>query len=106
MQGPKIWLLASALAAVGVFTLNSAPVEARPAVTIYATVAPPPPRAERVPPPRRGYVWAPGYWKWSHHRYVWAPGTWMRARPGYHYAAPRWERDGRRWRYHGGDWRR
>lgn len=107
MQGPKIWLLASALAMAGAFTLNSTPVEARPpVVTIYATTAPPPLRTERMPPPRRGYVWAPGYWNWAHNRYVWQAGHWERARRGYHYAPPRWTPEGKRWRYYGGGWRR
>lgn len=106
MQGPKIWLLASALAMVGAFTLNSAPVEARPVVTIYATTAPPPLRAERMPPPRHGYVWAPGYWNWAHNRYAWQPGHWVRARHGYHYAPPRWAPEGKRWRRYDGGWQR
>jgi hypothetical protein len=37
-----------------------APVIASAQIDI--TVAPPEPRAEVVPGPRAGYVWAPGYW--------------------------------------------
>lgn len=59
---------------------------------------PPPPRYEVVPPPRYGYAWAPGYWRWNGYRHVWVRGTWMRARPGYRYVPPRWERGPR------GDW--
>lgn len=106
MQSSKIWLLTSALAMAGAFTVNSAPAEARPAVTIYATTAPPPLRVERMPPARRGYVWAPGYWAWGHHRYAWQPGHWVRARHGYHYRPARWERYNNRWRYYGGNWAR
>lgn len=106
MQGPRIWLLASALAAVGAFALSPQTAEARVSVNIYATAPPPPMRAERVPPPRRGYVWSPGYWSWHHNRYVWVGGRWMRGRQGYHYAPPRWEREGDRWRYYGGRWDR
>lgn len=32
-------------------------------VSVGIGVAPPPPRYEVVPPPRAGYVWAPGYWR-------------------------------------------
>jgi WXXGXW repeat (2 copies) len=30
----------------------------------------PPPRNEVMPPPRHGYVWAPGHWEWRGHHYV------------------------------------
>ncbi len=36
-------------------------------------VAPPPVRVEVVPPPRVGFVWAPGYWEWREHAHVWVP---------------------------------
>ena len=34
---------------------------------------------ERVPPPRRGYVWVPGHWAWRRGRYVWVRGGWVAA---------------------------
>ena len=34
-------------------------------------LAPPPPRVERVPPPRRDQVWIPGHWQWNERDYVW-----------------------------------
>lgn len=59
----------------------------------YVMVAPP--RFERVPQARVGYVWAPGYWEWRRHRHEWMAGSWIAERPGYLYAAPRWvQRDG------------
>jgi len=68
--------------------------------------APPPPRDERVPPPRHGYVWAPGHWEWRHGNHVWVRGTWLRERRGYVYHAPNWvERDGH-WVMERGGWRR
>jgi hypothetical protein len=71
----------------------------------FAPSPPPPPRFERVPHPRRGYVWVPGYWQWRGHHHVWVPGTWIVARPGYAYGNPRWiERDGR-WYFERGRWR-
>jgi hypothetical protein len=75
-------------------------------VSVGIGVAPPAPRYEVVPPPRAGYVWAPGYWRWDGGRHVWMGGTWVRARPGYVYHQPHWEhaRDG--WRMHNGYWGR
>ncbi|WP_266170248.1 hypothetical protein [Dyella subtropica] len=81
---------------------------ARTQVAVQIGVAPPPPRFERAPPPRRGYAWAPGYWRWSPHmrRHVWVTGYWIPARPGYHYRPAGWVRYGNGWRFHGGGWRR
>ena len=68
--------------------------------------APPPPRYERVPPPRRGMVWSQGHWEWRGHRHVWMAGYWVKARPGYHNREPRWvEHDGR-WAMQRGGWDR
>jgi hypothetical protein len=86
--------------------LHSVPAEARVNVGIYATIAPPPPRVERVPAARRGYVWIAGDWRWMRGRYVWQAGRWERERRGYHYEAPHWDRDGDRWRYSEGRWSR
>jgi hypothetical protein len=74
--------------------------------TIVVQTAPPAPRAERTPPPRRGYVWAPGHWEWRHNRHVWVRGSWLRERHGYTYTAPTWvERDGH-WVMERGGWNR
>ena len=42
---------------------SSLPTIASAGVAIDIDVAPPPVRIETVPPPRVGYVWAPGYWE-------------------------------------------
>jgi len=66
-----------------------------PAVVDYVEVAPPAPRFERIPAPRPGYVWCPGYWEWRGNRHEWVGGSWIAERPGYIYNAPRWtQRDG------------
>jgi WXXGXW repeat (2 copies) len=77
------------------------------AQVIYG-VAPPPPRFERVPPVRAGYVWAPGYWRWDGYarRHVWVGGYWVPARRGYFYRPARWEPYGRGYRFHPGYWGR
>ncbi|MDQ6679721.1 MAG: YXWGXW repeat-containing protein, partial [Pseudomonadota bacterium] len=51
-------------------------------------IAPPAPRFEAAPAPRRGYAWVPGYWNWNGRGHSWTPGTWMRERRGYVYAQP------------------
>lgn len=77
-------------------------------VGVRIGVPPPPVRVVRAPPPRRGYIWAPGYWRWEAraHRHVWVDGYWVRARPGHHYRPARWVRDGRDWRFQRGHWDR
>ena len=66
-------------------------------VSLYIGTAPPAPVYERVPAPRHGYVWAPGYWNWAGHRHVWVPGYWVAERPGYVYNAPVWTQGGGGW---------
>ena len=58
------------------------------------------------PPPRRGSVWVPGYWEWSHRRrdYVWVPGRWIPARPGFRYRQPRWTNRNGSWFFIEGGW--
>jgi hypothetical protein len=68
--------------------------------------APPPPRHEAVPRPRRGMAWVPGHWEWRGHRHVWMQGHWVKARPGYHYREPRWVEHGGRWNMQPGGWDR
>lgn len=76
-------------------------------VGLRVDVPPPPVRVVHVRP-RRGYVWAPGYWRWQGraHRYVWVDGYWVRARPGHRYRPAHWVRDGRDWRFERGGWDR
>ena len=75
---------------------------------VYASYAPPAPRAELdigvAPGP--GYFWSGGYWGWYGGRYVWRPGHWMARRPGYRWERPHWERGERGWRFDDGRWRR
>ena len=65
---------------------------------------PPPPRVVEAPPPRPGFVFAPGYWDWQRGRHVWREGHWERERRGYHYAAPEWHPDGDRYGFRRGHW--
>lgn len=99
-----------AMAALGLLLGGglAATANAAPQIGLYIGTEPPPPRVERVPPPRRGYVWAPGYWRWNGNRHVWARGHWERERRGYHYVDPRWETrgPGNSYEFHRGGWER
>lgn len=91
------------VASLGAFTVPSV-AQAQPAIIVQT--APPAPRFERVPAPRRGYVWTAGHWEWRGNRHVWAPGVWVRSRPGYAYRQPEWRQDGDRWEMRRGGWDR
>ena len=67
---------------------------------------PPPPRVIVEPRPRRGYVWAPGYWKWNGRRHVWIDGAYIRERRGYRYVEPGWDQDRDAYRFRRGRWER
>jgi hypothetical protein len=43
------------------------------------TSEPPPPLPDydQPPCPSDGYIWTPGYWRWSPAGYFWVPGTWV-----------------------------
>jgi|SRR5476649_1491896 hypothetical protein len=71
---------------------------------IDADSPPPPARDERAPPPRDGYVWAPGYWEWNGHAYSWVSGRFMFEHHGAHWIADRWEQTGPRWQRVAGHW--
>ena len=103
MQSGKLALLA-ALACAGGLAFTTPPASAAAYVSISVGRPPPPLRYEPVPPPRVGYVWAPGYWRWSHGRYVWVSGVWHHARPGYVYYGPRWVPSHGHWVYHDSYW--
>ena len=75
-------------------------------VSLYIGTAPPAPVYERVPAPRAGYVWAPGYWNWNGHRYVWVKGHYEKVRRGYTYHRPEWRQGDNGWQLERGGWRR
>jgi hypothetical protein len=97
---------ASVLAA-GILTVAAlAPLQASAQISINVNIGqePPPVRYEPVPPPRGGYVWAPGFWDWRHHKHVWVAGHWERERVGYVYAPAEWRRVDGEWRLYRGGW--
>jgi hypothetical protein len=101
----KLALLA-ALGIAGAGTAYTPTAAAGVAVDIGIDVAPPAPQYEVIPPPRAGFVWAPGYWSWEGQRHVWVRGDWMAVRPGYVYHQARWERHHDGWHLHEGYWGR
>ena len=98
--------LVAALIAAGTLGAIATPLPSAAQVDIQLNFAPPAPRYEPVPPPRAGYVWAPGHWQWRGNTHVWVGGSWEPARAGYVYRAPTWvERNGR-WHYQASRWDR
>ena len=85
----KSTLALAALIALGAATAPL-PAMAQARFEVVIGSAPPAPIYERIPGPRHGYVWAPGYWEWRGHRHDWVPGRYIAARPGYAYAPPSW----------------
>ncbi|MEJ0008648.1 MAG: YXWGXW repeat-containing protein [Steroidobacteraceae bacterium] len=82
------------------------PSTAQAAIGIDIDVAPPAPRVIVAPPPRAGFVWAPGYWRWNGHSHVWRDGYWVRERRGYHWVPDNWASNGGHYHYARGHWER
>jgi len=77
------------------------------AIGIDIQIAPPPPPPNVIiPPPRMGFVWAPGYWRWNGRRHVWVAGHWLRARPGWHWVPEHWVEHRGHYRFVRGHWAR
>jgi hypothetical protein len=76
------------------------------AAVIEVEVAPPAPRVIVAPPPRPGFIWAPGFWAWNGHEHVWRDGRWISERHGYHWVPDRWDEHHGHWRYAAGHWER
>ena len=83
-----------------------APAPRRHAV-VEVSVRPPAPRVVVVPAARRGYVWAPGYWRWNGRTHIWVDGRWLREHRGEHWVPAHWE-EGRagNWHFEAGHWER
>jgi len=99
-------LLIFAVLSVSAVGCVSSPAPRRHAL-VEVSVRPPAPRVVVVPAPRRGYVWAPGYWRWNGRAHVWVDGRWLRERRGEHWVPAHWE-EGRRgqWHFEQGHWER
>jgi hypothetical protein len=78
------------IAGIFAVAVMSAPALAQVNFSFGIEIAPPAPRVEVVPPPRPGYIWAPGFWAWEGNRHVWREGRWIAARPGKVWVPDRW----------------
>ncbi|GJH04739.1 YXWGXW repeat-containing protein [Paraburkholderia terrae] len=88
--------------AAGVAALSTSAAFAQ--AVIVAPMAPPAPRVEVVPPPRAGYAWDPGHWRWAGGRYVWVAGHWQTMHPGYRWVPGHWVARGPNWRWVPAHW--
>jgi hypothetical protein len=57
---------------------------------VVATIAPPPPRREIIPPCADGYAFVPGFWAYNGRSYVWYGGHFETRRVGYVFSGPRY----------------
>jgi len=96
-----------------VAALVQLPFAASPAaaqtVGIEVGVAPPPMRAEAVPPPPSpAHEWVPGRWQWTGARWVWHRGHYVRRpTPVSYWVAGNWAATpGGHWRWVPGHWAR
>lgn len=79
----------------------------QPGYTAYQVIpAPPAPRREAHPRPRRGQVWVQGHWEWRGQRHAWVRGHWVQARKGQYYRQPQWDQRDGRWLLQRGGWDR
>jgi hypothetical protein len=94
------------LAVAAALSISLPTAMARTNVDLELNFGPPAPIYEAVPPPRVGFVWAPGFWDYDHNRHVWRKGHWEHERHGQRWAGGRWvEHDGR-WHLDRGHWER
>jgi hypothetical protein len=108
-DGPKAWLkrallvpvVLPALAAGAMFVGSVGPAYA---AVVDIEVAPPAPRVVAVPPPRAGFVWAPGYYRWDGHQHVWVDGRWLRERHGMHWVPEHWDERHGHYHFEPGHW--
>ncbi|MYM31211.1 BcpO-related WXXGXW repeat protein [Duganella sp. CY15W] len=91
-------IVAGAMLALSAAAFVPTIASAQVGVSVVIGNAPPPLRFESVPAPRRGYIWAPGYWNWDGHRHVWSGGRWEPERIGSTWRSAEWVRDGGGWR--------
>lgn len=84
----------------------SLPAPAQVDLNVVINTPPPAVIVEPVPPPRVGYVWAPGFWEWGGSRHVWRPGHWEVERAGELYVQPEWVEAPGGWRFVPAHWAR
>jgi hypothetical protein len=100
----KLKFYAAAVIALSAATFLPSQAMAQVDISVVIGNAPPAPRFESAPQPRRGYVWAPGYWNWDGQGHAWTAGRWETQRDGYQYRRAEWKQDNGAWRLDRGGW--
>jgi hypothetical protein len=105
MRLMQTWWKSAALALVLATTMGVGSASAKSRV--YVRVGPPAPIVEvRTAAPGRGYVWVPGFHRWTGAAYAWVPGAWQRPPRGRAVWVPgHWQHDRRGWFFVNGHWR-
>ncbi len=97
----RTWALGLIAAAV-----LALPASASASTRIYVRVGPPAPVVETVVVARPGYVWVPGFYRWSGRAYVWVAGRYVvPPRPRAVWVPGHWVQEPRGWFWIGGAWR-
>lgn len=102
------FLVLPVLAVLAQLPLLAAPAAAQQ-VGIEVGVAPPPLRAEAVPPPpSAAHVWVPGHWQWNGVRWGWHRGHYARRpTPAAYWVQGAWvPMPNGHWRWAPGHWAR
>jgi len=109
---PKLVLCVSSLAlslatsAVVILPAHAQDV-ACPAPVVVQEAPPPLPSYDQPPIPGPGYLWTPGYWRWSEDEedYYWVSGVWVEPpRPGLLWTPGYWGWAGGSYLFHPGYW--
>lgn len=101
MKLRKSLVVALCLASLGTIAV---PMTASADVAVYFNSAPPAPRHESIPAPRKGYEWSSGYWNVKDNRHVWQNGHWEKHRTGYTLTQPTWTQHDDKWQLERGHW--
>ena len=97
-------IVAGALA-LGAFTVPLTGMAETREIRVLVDVPPPPAKVTTAPSTTKaGYVWSPGYWKWSGSDYVWTDGTWVQVVESKKWVQPTWTQDGTKWYFTAGHW--
>ncbi len=96
----------AAMLALSLGALASVHAPSAQAAVVDIDVAPPAPRVIVAPPPRPGFIWAPGYWHWNGRAHVWHDGYWVHERHGYHWVPEAWVSRGPHYHFQRGRWER
>ena len=90
-----------------VTTTSPAVVTEPVATNVYVAQTPPAVRVEaQTVAPGSGYIWTPGYWRWSGTNYVWVSGAWVRPpRTTAVWVPGHWVHQARGWVWVPGHWR-